>query len=102
MMPSWDYLTRYQEDLTLARSWQVNGRHYARTLRAWLGNLDQRRDLVLPVLDETYGPEQAQLRFAHWRLFFMACEETFALAEGGEHFVGHYLFDRHRQAGACP
>jgi cyclopropane-fatty-acyl-phospholipid synthase len=96
MMPSWDYLARYQEDLVLAERWQVDGGHYAQTLRAWLDNLDGRRDLVLPILGQAYGPDQARLRLAHWRLFFMACEETFALAAGSEHFVGHYLFARRR------
>jgi cyclopropane-fatty-acyl-phospholipid synthase len=93
MMPSWDYLTRYQDDLTLAERWRVNGRHYALTLKAWLDNLDRHRELAMPLLERTYGPDRARLRLAHWRLFFMACEETFALAEGDEHFVGHYLFD---------
>ncbi len=92
MMPSWDYLTSYQDDLALVERWQVGGEHYARTLRAWLENLDRRRELVLAVLERTYGVDQAWLRFAHWRLFFMACEETFALASGTEHFVSHYLF----------
>ncbi len=92
MMPSWDYLTFYQEHLALAERWQVGGEHYAGTLRAWLENLDRQRDLVLPILGQAYGVDQARLRLAHWRLFFMACEETFALASGSEHFVGHYLF----------
>jgi len=95
MMPSWDYLTRYQEHLALADRWQVSGEHYALTLRAWLDNLDRRRDLALPILRQAYGADQARLRLAHWRLFFMACQETFALAEGSEHFVGHYLFAPH-------
>jgi cyclopropane-fatty-acyl-phospholipid synthase len=92
MMPSWDYLTFYQEHLGLADRWQVGGEHYALTLRAWLANLDRRRDRVLPVLERTYGADLAGLRLAHWRLFFIACEETFALASGTEYCVGHYLF----------
>lgn len=94
MMPSWDYLTLYQEHLALVERWQVGGEHYAITLRAWLENLDRQRDLVLPVMEQAYGVGQARLRLAHWRLFFMACEETFALASGSEYFVGHYLFNR--------
>jgi len=27
-----------------------------------------------------------------WRLFFMACEESFAFSAGREWRVGHYLF----------
>lgn len=94
IMPSWDYLPRYQSDLALLERWEVNGRHYARTLRTWLDNLDRRRSAVMPVLDATYGAGQARLWLAYWRIFFMACEETFALNGGEDYFVAHYLFSR--------
>lgn len=94
IMPSWDYLTRYQDDLDLVERWEVDGRQYALTLRAWLENLDHHRDDVLPLLADTYGHDRARLWFAYWRIFFMACEETFALDSGRAYFVGHYLFSR--------
>jgi cyclopropane-fatty-acyl-phospholipid synthase len=94
IMPSWDYLTRYQAALTLVDRWPLDGRHYARTLRTWLDNLDRHRDDVMPLLESTYGHSRARLWFAHWRIFFMACEETFALDSGRAYFVGHYLFSR--------
>jgi len=99
IMPSWDYLTRYGESLSLVDRWQVEGSHYAKTLRAWLVNLDRSRNDVLPVLRHTYGPEQARLWLAYWRIFFIACEETFALDEGRSYFVGHYLFEAARGVG---
>lgn len=92
IMPAWDYLTRYQERLELLDRWEVDGRHYALTLRAWRDNLDRRRDDVLPLLAATYGADQARLWFAYWRIFFTACEETFALHSGQAYFVAHYLF----------
>lgn len=91
-MPSFDHLPRYQDHLELVERWEVDGGHYARTLRAWLDNLDRRRDAVMPLLRETYGLRDARLWFAYWRVFFMACEETFARAGGRDYFVGHYLF----------
>lgn len=94
VMPSWDYLTRYQDGLTLVERWRVDGGHYAKTLRAWLHKLDRHRAAVMPVLKATYGPERARLWLAYWRAFFMACEETFALDQGQAYFVGHYLFRR--------
>jgi cyclopropane-fatty-acyl-phospholipid synthase len=94
MMPSWDYLTRYQADLALLDRWEVNGRHYALTLQAWLKSLDRGRREVAPLLRATYGPDQARLWFAYWRIFFMACEQTFALDSGRAYFVAHYLFSR--------
>ncbi len=94
MMPSWDYLARYQDDLNLLDRWEVNGRHYALTLRAWLENLDRRRKEVMPLLEATYGRDRARLWFAYWRIFFMACEQTFALDSGRAYFVAHYLFSK--------
>jgi cyclopropane-fatty-acyl-phospholipid synthase len=92
VMPSWDYLTRCQDGLALVERWQVEGCHYARTLRAWLENLDRHRASVMPLLRATDGPDRARLWLAYWRVFFMACEETFALDRGRAYFVGHYLF----------
>lgn len=94
VMPSWNYLTRHQDGLILAERWQVEGGHYARTLHAWLNNLDRHRTAVMPLLRGTYGPDRARLWLAYWRVFFMACEVTFALDQGHAYFVGHYLFRR--------
>jgi cyclopropane-fatty-acyl-phospholipid synthase len=94
MMPSWDYLTRYQADLPLLERWEVNGHHYALTLEAWLENLDQHRTQLMPLLEATYGRDRARLWLARWRIFFMACRETFALDSGRAYFVGHYLFSK--------
>ena len=94
IMPSSDYLPRYQDDLNLLDRWEVNGRHYALTLRSWLENLDRHRNEVLPLLAATYGHDRARLWFAYWRIFFMACEETFALDSGRAYFVAHYLFSK--------
>ncbi len=94
VMPSWDYLPRYQEQLSLIQSWQVDGRHYAATLCSWAENLEHERDRVLPLLENVYGPERARLWYVRWRIFFMACEETFALDSGQAYFVAHYLFSK--------
>jgi cyclopropane-fatty-acyl-phospholipid synthase len=92
VMPSWDHLTRYQDSLSLVDRWEVDGRHYCSTLRAWLDNLDRGRGRVMPLLEATYGHERAGLWFAYWRVFFITCQETFALDSGRAYFVGHYLF----------
>jgi cyclopropane-fatty-acyl-phospholipid synthase len=94
MMPSWDYLARYQEHLALVDRWQVNGDQYARTLKSWLENLDRHRDSIMPILQQVYGSESARLWMANWRVFFMAAEEMFSLDRGCEYLVGHYLFVR--------
>lgn len=35
-MPSFDLFTHFQADLTLQKSWWVNGRHYGQTCEDWL------------------------------------------------------------------
>jgi cyclopropane-fatty-acyl-phospholipid synthase len=94
MMPAQHLPARFQEHLRLRRQWTWSGRHYEKTANAWLANMDARRDAILPILAETYGLEDAQLWWMRWRLFFMACAETFAYDGGDTWRVGHYLFER--------
>jgi len=79
MMPSDDLLLYCQDHLAVEAHWRVDGRHYRKTAEAWLANLDRRRDEVLPVLARVYGERDAARWLQRWRIFFMACEETFAL-----------------------
>jgi cyclopropane-fatty-acyl-phospholipid synthase len=91
-MPSDDLLLHFQEHLFLEDRWRINGRHYQKTLRAWLRNYDAGKDRILPILADTYGPENADRWFIYWRLFLMACEETFGLRKGNEYMVSHFRF----------
>lgn len=94
MMPSEDLLERSGSALKLVLKTKWNGRHYARTCRAWLQNQDAAKRSLLTVLASTYGEDDA-IRWHHrWRLFFMACEELFAYNQGNEWFVSHYSFER--------
>ncbi|MFN2424942.1 MAG: cyclopropane-fatty-acyl-phospholipid synthase family protein [Candidatus Binatia bacterium] len=94
IMPSDDLLLRFQEDMTLEEQWRVGGRHYQRTLEAWLEKLDQHRVVALDVLGELHGAEQAPRQFQKWRLFLMACSELFGFAGGNDWYVAHYRFVR--------
>jgi cyclopropane-fatty-acyl-phospholipid synthase len=91
-MPSHDLLPRLAEGLRLERDWRINGRHYARTLEAWLARLDRRRGEALEVLAEHHGPKEARVRLQRWRMFLMACAELFAFRQGEEWGVSHLLF----------
>jgi cyclopropane-fatty-acyl-phospholipid synthase len=93
-MPSDDLLLHFQRDLHLLDRWRIDGRHYARTLRAWLEKLDRHEAQVREVLAGTYGPDKETLWLVNWRLFFMACEETFRYRRGIEYGVSHYLFEK--------
>jgi len=95
LMPAADTLLHFADDVVIERRWLYSGKHYARTARAWLDNIDDRRELLRPVLADAYG-DDAELWRQRWRIFFMACEELFAF-DGGRHWlVGHFRFRKAR------
>ena len=94
MMPSDDLPLRFQDHLALQTRWRWDGRHYQRTANAWLANMDARRAQVWPVLEQTYGCDQAARWWMRWRMFFMACAELFGCEDGQQWWVSHYLFSR--------
>ena len=89
-----DLLSRFDNNLKVAEHWQVNGVHYARTLRAWLDRMDDQRDDILDLFRTVYGEADAKRWVQRWRMFFMACEELFAYKGGEEWMVGHYLLEK--------
>jgi cyclopropane-fatty-acyl-phospholipid synthase len=95
MMPSVDLALRFQEHLVFETMHQVSGRHYARTARAWLANLDRERAAVSAALGEDgASPDEVRRRVNRWRLFFLAVEDLFAWRGGNEWFVTHQRFRR--------
>lgn len=91
-MPSDDLLLYFQRDLLIEKHWRVNGRHYEKTLLAWLNNMDAARDRVMPIMRQVYGEQEAVRWFNRWRVFFLACAGLFGYRAGTEWFVAHYLF----------
>jgi cyclopropane-fatty-acyl-phospholipid synthase len=91
MMPCHDLLDHLQIPFQVEQRWLVDGTHYGRTAEHWLDNLETRRAPVLAVFAATYGVGAAKLWFQRWRLFFLACAEMFAYADGREWFVSHNL-----------
>ena len=94
MMPSLDYLPACAAPLQLERQWEVNGRNYARTCRAWLELADRNAPELRRVLAGADAAGDGARALQRWRMFFMACEELFAYRSGREWFVAHYLFGR--------
>ena len=94
MMPSDDLPLHFQDHLTLVDRWRWNGKHYERTLNAWLANMDRNRKTLLPLFESTYGKSSAPVWWGRWRIFFMACAELFGFDDGEQWQVSHYLFER--------
>jgi cyclopropane-fatty-acyl-phospholipid synthase len=94
LMPSKELLNHFNRDLVIEEQWQVDGSHYSKTARAWLKNLDNRRQQIDPILAQTYGSDQLTKWRVRWRLFFMACEELFGFRNGQEWLVAHYRFKK--------
>jgi len=92
-MPSAQLLPRLAENFRLARHWQVNGKHYEKTLNEWLLRMDQNRSVILPILKATYGKESGAW-WARWRLFFLSCAEFFGFDDGNQWSIQHYLFEK--------
>ena len=90
-MPAHDLFLQFSDDLVTVDRWLVSGDHYARTLEAWLRLYDDRTATIRPLLAETYGAQAAPGWQVDWRLFLLACAETFAYDEGREWGVSHYL-----------
>jgi len=98
-MPSHDLLLYFQDDISIVRSWYINGRHYAQTCEDWLKKQDAQRAKGLLELEQDaeakgVGKEEGTKTFYRFRVFYMACAELFAYNGGQEWGVGHYLFKR--------
>jgi cyclopropane-fatty-acyl-phospholipid synthase len=96
-MPSHNLLLEFDRDLEVEKTWRVNGKHYARTLEAWLQKMDAREEHIRHLFSRVYGPKESSRWIQRWRMFFMACAELFAFRNGTEWGVSHYLFARKEQ-----
>ena len=56
--------------------------------------MDSNREVILPVLEKTYGHSEARRGFHRWIMFFMACANLFGFHDGEKWQVSHYLMER--------
>jgi cyclopropane-fatty-acyl-phospholipid synthase len=93
MMPSDELLFKFSKGFRVEGHWNINGRHYSKTLEAWLDKMDKNKVPVVKIFMDTYGDEAKKFR-VYWRIFFLACSETFRMKSGNEWQVSHYLFEK--------
>ena len=94
IMPSDDLMFYFNDNLLVEKHWHVNGTHYAKTSEAWLVNMDNHKEQIMPLFEDTYGKEEAVKWWVYWRLFYLACAELWNYNEGNEWIVSHYLFHK--------
>lgn len=94
MMPSDDLPLYFQDHLRIVDKWRWDGTHYEKTANAWLANMDQHQTEITPILEHTYGKENAAIWRQRWRIFYMACAELFGYQHGQSWWVSHYLFQK--------
>jgi cyclopropane-fatty-acyl-phospholipid synthase len=91
LMPSHELLHHFEDDLLVQQRWAVSGTHYAKTLQAWLTNLDSHHASLLEVLAGAgYSPSRARALLGAWRLFLISTDEIWASNTGNSWLVSHY------------
>lgn len=89
VMPSRDLMHQFGDVFRVEQDRWWDGRHYAKTARAWLENFDAHVEALRPVLTETYGRDAKRWE-RRWRLFFMATAGLFEHDRGQEWGVAQY------------
>ena len=95
IMPSKDIFQYFEGELEVINQWDINGNHYSRTCKAWLNNHYKNKKKILNIFEKHY--DEPKIWFNRWRIFFLSCEAFFALNNGREYFVSHYLFKKLNQ-----
>ncbi len=92
IMPSKDIFEYFEDDLEIINQWDISGNHYSKTCKAWLNNHYKNKKKILDIFHKHY--KNPKIWFHRWRIFFLSCEAFFALNNGEEYFVSHYLFKK--------
>ena len=94
LMPSENLLDHFQDHLSIEKRWHMNGMHYQKTAEAWLSKMDAQKDSILKIFNATYGTKHYKKWWVYWRMFFMACSESWGYKNGSEWSISHYRFSK--------
>lgn len=93
IMPSDDWLLRFQDDMVLTRQWRWLGTHYQKTAEAWLDNMTLHRAELEKLFETVYRGQSPALWYRRWRILYLAGAEMFGMFAGQEWYVSHYRFE---------
>jgi cyclopropane-fatty-acyl-phospholipid synthase len=100
LMPSHELMFHFADDMHVVDSWIVPGTHYARTLHAWLAQLDARDGEAVEVLRASGRSEREARRLvATWRLFLLCTDVIWRYRGGNRWLVSHYLLEPRSRGG---
>ena len=88
IMPSLDLINCM--GMNVEQKWLINGKHYAKTSKQWLQNCDANKKDILALFEKNLTKQEAWKHYNRWRIFYIACEETFQFNNGQEWLIGHY------------
>ena len=92
IMPSMDIFEYFADEFAIVNQWNINGNNYSKTCNAWLNNHYKNKEKILDTFNRHY--HNPKIWFNRWRIFFLSCEAFFALNNGKEYFVSHYLLKK--------
>lgn len=103
LMPSHELMLRFPEHMRVVDRWVVPGTHYARTLAAWLHNLDSNRvEAEAVIRGSGLSASEARTLVATWRLFLLSTREIWGYRGGNRWLVSHYLLERASVLASAP
>ena len=91
IMPAQQIFNEFQEHMHVTNQWGWDGTNYQKTSEAWLERLDLNMDQVISLFRKSMPKSEARRMYYRWRIFFLACAETFGYANGKEWMIAHYL-----------
>ena len=92
IMPCKDIFNYFTEDFVVKKQWDVEGSHYSNTSKEWFKKHCTNKKEIIEIFREHY--DNPVVWYYRWKIFFLTCEVFFAIDNGREYFVSHYLLEK--------